>query len=131
MSFKFHMEVELDCYEDADYETEEWFKLLDEFEERFRCYPEIKKELPCSAVDAHGINNGLCFMFDTSDHAIFAHANILNSEWFATFTKNNPKFYFRLPDLEDVRGINSDAVLCSIDNIVNMDSEWNRFVTGS
>jgi len=121
----------MSCHDNADYCTDEWFNLMDEYEEKFRCYPDKKKKLPCKAIDAHGINNGLCFTFASSEDVISAHSHILETKWFASFLKNNPKFNFDVADLNEIRGLNEHAIICSVDGTVNMDSEWNKFMKQS
>jgi len=128
MSFEYHMEITFACHDDNDYDTDERFDLEDEYREKFRCLPNNMKELPCNATDAHGVDRGLCFTFVTPEDVKHAHAHILESEWFARFLKNNPKYYFKVAELDDIRGLNDKAIACSIDGVVDMNSEWNQFI---
>ena len=128
MTFEFHMEIDLAYHNAADYQTDEWDNLMDEYEEKFRCFPGNIKELPCKATDAHGVSGGLCFTFGNSEDVEYAHSHILETEWFASVIKNHPKFYFVVPDLNEIWGLNEHAIRCSIDNTVNMDSEWNQWI---
>jgi hypothetical protein len=106
------MEILLHCYDDQYYCTDEYYELLDKFEERFRYI------LPCSATDAHGISHGLCFTFSTVNDVIHAYTHILADKWFVDFHKEWPKYYFKVDELDNIRGLDEQGIQCSIDGVV-------------
>ena len=101
MSLEYHVEITLACYNENDSGTMEKYELVDTYQEKFRCYPNNLKELPCNALDAHGIDGGLCFTFATEKDVVYAHAHILETSWFLSFLRNNPKYYFDVHTLGD------------------------------
>lgn len=123
------MEVLLVPYDDNDRHEDEFYELLDEYHEKYRCLPNDVKQLPCGSIDAHSVCDGLCFEFSSSDDVRNAHSHLLETEWFAATLKAHPKFYFRLDDLDEIHGLSAEGITCSVDGEVDMNSEWNKFAT--
>ena len=115
-------------YADEDRCADEYYELLDEYYEKYRCLPNDLKQLPCKSIDAHSVCEGLCFEFGSPEDVRYAHLHLLETEWFASALKANPKFYFRVDGLDEIHGLNTEGIMCSVDGEVDMNSEWNQSI---
>jgi len=68
--------------------------------------------MPCNAILAHGIYNGLCFEFRSKEDVIYAH--LLEVEWFTKFLEDNPHYIFNIEDINNISGHNMKGVKCDI-----------------
>ena len=121
-SFIFHMNVTLQCLNSKDnckcciFKYSELLKL---FQEKYRCSRNLQKPMPCNAILAHGIDNGLCFEFRSKEDVIYAHEHLLEVEWFTEFLQNNLHYIFNIEDINNISGHNLKGDKCDINGNIS------------
>ena len=84
------------------------------------------EHVPEYIIGCHGVQNGICFNFDSKENLEYGVKNILKEPFFVQFVERHPLFNFRV-GMENAWGMNAANLVVRPDANNNFvpDQEWN------